>query len=164
MNQFRGILCLNEAPYQVLQKKKMQVQRLIFNENEPLLYQAQAALWDMRRQYSWVCVAAEGRYNAAALALAAQLPVDRLALMGGWTEAAGACRRFARLRNYALRNLSLVISDIMLVGAPEADIRRMIRGRRHGRLCVLPGQDWEECAGLIEAEWNALREKTCLIH
>lgn len=66
-----------------------------------------------------VCVAAEGEMWAAALALAAQLPVDRIALiapedrtMSAWD---GQSRRMHRLKAYARRNLFFCISSVLLL-------------------------------------------------
>lgn len=163
MNQTRGILCLNDAPFRAAQKYTNLAQRLIFMENEPLLSQAQTALWQLRRCCEWVCVAAEGGEALAALALAAQLPVDRLALKGAWLNRPQRSRETARLRRYALRNLPLVISDVLLIGAPEEEIKTILRGRRHGGLCALEAQDWSQCAQLLTAPWDCATENNLLI-
>ena len=163
MNQTRGILCLNEAPYRAAQKHTNLAQRLIFHENEPLLSQVQTALWQLRLSCEWVCVAAEGGEALAALALAAQLPVDRLALKGVWLNLPRRGREMARLRRYALRNLPLVISDALLIGAPEEEIKILLRSRRHGGLCALEAQDWSQCAQLLTAPWDRATENNLLI-
>ena len=163
MNQTRGILCLNEAPYRAAQKHTNLAQRLIFMENEPLLSQAQTALWQLRRSCEWVCVAAEGGEALAALALAAQLPVDRLALKGAWLNRPQRSRETVRLRRYALRNLPLVISDVLLIGAPEEEIKTILRGRRHGGLCALEAQGWSQCTQLLTAPWDCATENNLLI-
>lgn len=163
MNQKRGVLCLDAAPFRAAQSRNIDAQRLIFNENEPLLCQAQTALWEIRRRCGWVCVAAEGERIAAAVALAAQLPVDRLALKGGWLYCRGEDRKARRLKCFARRNLPLVVSDVLWIGAPEREARVMVRSRRHGDLRILPEQDWESCADLLVGKCNAGTEKTCLI-
>lgn len=155
----RGILCLNGASYWAIQKHAVLVQRLIFNENEPLLPQAQEALWHMRRDCDWICVAAEHERVFIALALAEQLPVERLALMGEWMD--GRCIH-RDLRRYALRNLPLAVADAILMGASSRELQMMLRGRRYGETCLLSETRWAECAGLLTAPWEAVAEKNLL--
>lgn len=159
MEQLRGILCLSEAPFWALQGEKNCVQRLIFSENEPLLSQAQEALWRLRRSCSWACVAAEGEAALVALALAVQLPVERLMLMGRWRAAS---RKMARVRSFALRNLPLMISDVILIGAGSGEVSILLNSRRYGRLCALEAQRWEACAELSVAPWELADEKNLL--
>lgn len=155
----RGILCLNGASYWALQGHTNLLQRLIFNENEPLLPQAQEALWCMRRLCDWICMAAEHERVFVALALAEQLPVERLALMGEWMDVQCIHRD---LRRYALRNLPLVVADAVLMGASSRELQTMLRGRRHGETCLLNETGWEECAGLLTAPWETVAEKNLL--
>ncbi len=99
-----------------------------------VLAQAQAALQWMRRRFGWVCVVGSGSMAWLALALAAQLPVERLALCHE-EGAAPCCRELARIAAYARRNLSLVASDILLVDVPAADAHRL--ARRVSRHCEI---------------------------
>lgn len=159
MQQKRGVLCLNDAPFCALKQEIQTVQRLVFDENEPLLPQAQQALWQLRCKCDWVCIAAEGEAALVALALAAQLPVERLALMGRWRSCS---KKMARFRAYALRNLPLVIANVLLIAAGDEEIAALLRGRRHGELCVLAAQRWQDCANLLTAPWSAVLEKNLL--
>ncbi len=112
------------------------VAELEFREDERCLPQAQAALWELRRRCGWICVVAEGAGAGVALALAAQLPVDRVALIGetplaplaGHSRGSARARELIRVNAFARRNLALVIAEILLVGADEAQRRRLIRG------------------------------------
>ena len=158
MKQTKGVLCFNEAPFQALKGEINNAQRLIFNENEPLLPQAQQGLWQLRLRCDWICVAAEGERALLALALAAQLPVERLALMGRWQTAKG---KRSPLRGYAMRNLPLVVADVLLIGADGAQARAL-RDRRYGALAVLKADGWEQCAHLLLAPWTEAAEKNLL--
>ncbi len=75
-----------------------------------------------------------------ALALAAQLPVDRVALLGGSPFGAvrtdggaiGRARELARVDAFARRNLALVVAEILLVNVPDDERRKLIRGLGRG--------------------------------
>ena len=193
MNQMRGVLFLADPrmPAAPLQKHiaNTTVKTLTFDEGGRYLSLAQAALWRMRLNCTWVCVAAEGGAAAVALALAAQLPVDRLALMGSGIFIAGAkssgparggraCRKsdFAvlpreeaasrelmRLKRYARRNLALVVSEMMLVNAPEEEIRGLMWGMGRRKVCALECGGWDGCLSLLAAPWSRVCEKNLLI-
>ena len=120
----------------------LQKTTLVFDEDGRFLARAQAALQQLRGDGDWVCVAGSGAAVHIALALAAQLPVERLAL---WPERASRPRlgrELSRIRSFARRNLSLVVSEILLVDGAEAELRRLEGGtNRHARLrCVSSGE------------------------
>lgn len=129
----RGLLLLNDPLRhgsrfsQMHMDTKALILELRFTEGEPYLSQAQAALWRLRRECGWVCVAAEGCAAWIALALAAQLMVERLAL---WMEPAPEKlpRQMQRLQLYVRRNLSLLASEILLAKASDAELRMLSRG------------------------------------
>ena len=99
----------------------------------------QTALQQLRRERMSCSVMGRGSGCFAALALAEQLPVERLVLEapalprrtgryrrrygggGGGQPAVGRCRQAQRLAGFARRNLALCVSD-MLVIEPEGDI------------------------------------------
>ena len=163
MDQARGILFLAdpmnaEAAIQKQNKATNSI-TLIFDENGRYLSLAQTALWRLRQRFEWVCVAAEGRATCIAIALAAQLPVDRLALAGSGLFARRRGRQpreLMRLEGYARRNLALVVSEILLIGAEDAEVRGFIRGRSRGRICILEGKGWEDCRDFLTAAWDRL--------
>lgn len=134
---------------------------LVFNENERYLSQAQQALWEMRRRCSWICVSARGRAAAIAIALAAQLPVDRLAL-GSFRlfapEAVHLPRELVRIRSFARRNLPLVASRVLLMEADAGEARRLVRMLGGREVCIL--ENWD--AGALIAPWPQLCEKNLL--
>ena len=113
---------------------------LHFRRGERCLPQAQEALWRLRRRFGWICVAGEGACAGLALALAAQLPVDRVALLGGSPFGAvrtdggaiGRARELARVDAFARRNLALVVAEILLVNVPDDERRKLIRGLGRG--------------------------------
>ena len=151
----RGILLLNDPLRRTSRFTQLHkdTKALAFQEDERFLPQAQAALYRMRKEYSWVCVAASGCAVGIALALAAQLMVDRLAL---WMEPAPEKRprELLRIEAYAKRNLSLIACEILLVEPPEDRLRMIMRGI--GRGCGLRCVD----AGTLTAEdtigdWHA---------
>ena len=111
---------------------------LVFDENGRCLSRAQEALWKLRRQCGWVCIAAEGAAAYIALSLAAQLPVDRLALQGGWISRSEKLpRELNRLRAFARRNMALVTAQLLLYDPAETELKRMLRGMPHAQVCVL---------------------------
>ncbi len=138
------------------------VSTLIFHENERYLSQAQAALWELRKRCGWVCVAAAGSSASIAVALGAQLPVDRLALMGSClfdVKKQELPRQLARLRRFARHNLSLVVSEIVLIGASASEISGFVPSLHRRLLCALDSlSDPLELA----APWDALNEKNLL--
>jgi len=150
----RGILLLADPIRGGSRFSQMHIEGtgLVFDESEPCFAQAQRALQKMRREYSWVCAAASGAAVSIALALAAQLPVDRLAL---WKDDTPALRprQLVRLDAFARRNLSLIVSEILLVDADDHDARRLCRGlgRRSGVRCVCSE---ELKPGDLTEDWN----------
>lgn len=121
----------------------------------PLLPQAQEALWRLRQDCGWVCAAASGWMAALAIALAAQLPVDRLALVDGRMFDPGGPapnRELAKLARYARRNLALVASEVLLIDATEREIRGHLRILGGGRLCAIEGG-----ADALCAPWPQIR-------
>lgn len=158
MQKERGVLLLPD-PTGGAQMQTYPIQGLVFHENESLLSQAQTALWNLRRAHSWVCVAAQGEAACIALALAAQLPVERVALLGKAGEGARRSRELRRLRAYARRNLALLTSEILLVGDAAQQARDFLHGNRHCRMCALPALEMEHLA----APWERLCENNLLI-
>ena len=90
---------------------------------EGLLDAAQEGLRQARGT-GGVCIAAEGEMWAAALALAAQLPVERIVLIAPEDRDRAISvrdersRRLQRLKAYAKRNLFFCISSILLLEIP----------------------------------------------
>jgi len=173
MGQRRGVLFLADplGPAASIQRQipNTDTITLIFDENGRYLSKAQSALWQLRRRCDWICAAAEGQAASIALALAAQLPVDRVALGGGGLFIPGKRlpRELTRLRHYARWNISLVISEILLVDAEEREIRGIMRGMGQGRICALDAAEGEKpwCGRqkeLVE-DWRLLCEKNLLI-
>ncbi|MBP3410847.1 MAG: hypothetical protein J6M10_07610 [Clostridia bacterium] len=141
---------------------------LIFDENGRYLSHAQAALWRMRQKYGWVCVAAEGNAACIAAALAVQLPVDRLALAGSGLFLPGAKRlprELARLNAYARRNLSLVVSQILLIGAQEVEVRGFVKSCVHACICALEAEQtpWKNCQNILAAPWEGVAQNNLRI-
>ncbi|MDO4866316.1 MAG: hypothetical protein Q4C10_07130 [Clostridia bacterium] len=112
-----------------------------------LLSALQDALQAARSGTGGASAVACGTGCGAALALAEQLPVERLALIDPRPprRAAGSCadgalyRRSVRLDRFARRNLALCVSDMLVIGARQAgpgcpQPAFMGAGRFHGRL------------------------------
>lgn len=168
MEQSRGILLLKDPLHAgaMLQRQSEYTNSmtLIFNENGRYLSLAQTALWHMRKRFDWVCVAAEGSAACIAVALAAQLPVDRLVLMESSMFMPGRnriSRELLRLERYARRNLSLVISELLLLNCREEEIKNFLQGRRKGEVCALEcrkyNPEWFICP------WEQLGRNNLLI-
>lgn len=157
MYRNRGILYLADPQSAGNEIRISNAKALVFDENGRHLSRAQDALWQMRRQYEWVCVAAEGNAAYVALALAAQLPVDRLALQGGWLHRRDHLdRRMNRIRAYARRNLSLVVAEVLLFDAADDEISFLSRLMRHAKICAAEGKMDDR---LCLESWDALPEK-----
>ena len=162
MDQLRGVLFLSDPLRagargrnieRMLRSADDVGRRLLsvaFPEVEKCLPHAQAALWELRRRCGWVCVAAERGGAGVALALAEQLPVDRVALLGGTPfsplPAGGTAARRRELRRMdalARRNLALLVAEILLVDVAEDEARRLIRGLgRSGTVRAQGSADW----------------------
>lgn len=158
MHKDRGLLLLPD-PLGGAQMQIEETKGLVFTENEPFLSQAQAALWQKRRRHGWVCIAAQGEAASIALALAAQLPVDRVAILSPGQNGPGLPREMRRLKAFARRNLALVTAEILLIGAQEALAHEILRGNRHCQLCVLDAMPPEG----LTAPWERICEKNLLI-
>ena len=162
MDQLRGVLFLSDPLRagargrnieRMLRSADDVGRRLLsvaFPEVEKCLPHAQAALWELRQRCGWVCVAAERGCAGVALSLAEQLPVDRVALIGGTPfsplpEGGTAARRreLKRLDAFARRNLALLVAELLLVDVPEEETRRMACGLgRNVRLRAQHDADW----------------------
>ena len=162
MDQLRGVLFLSDPLRagargrnieRMLRSADDVGRRLLsvaFPEVEKCLPHAQAALWELRQRCGWVCVAAERGCAGVALSLAEQLPVDRVALIGGTPfaplpEGGSAARRreLKRLDAFARRNLALLVAEMLLVDVPADEVRRLACGLgRNVRLRAQDDADW----------------------
>ena len=140
---------------------------------------AQAALYETRGARG-ACVAAEGACWPVALALAAQLSVDRVALFEPEAEGAPESRgALGRIEAYARRNLFFCVADVLVLeGAGGArSLERVWRGLCNARVerVSLRDQKWTNCkqspieaaARFLEAGVSpfalAKSRKTCII-
>ena len=164
MEEKRGVLYL-EAPAGAAMARSegaWESKSLVFAEGEKWLNQAQAALWELRKKCEWICVAAGRGGAGAAAALAAQLPVERIALSDSRLFDRSGPRlqgQAARLERFARRNLALSISEVVLIGATDREIRGFVSllGRR--RVCAL-----EACGeNFLTASWGEVNENNLLI-
>ena len=162
MDQLRGVLFLSDPLRagargrnieRMLRSADDVGRRLLsvaFPEAEKCLPHAQAALWELKQRCGWVCVAAARGCAGVALSLAEQLPVDRVALIGGTPfaplpEGGTAARRreLKRLDAFARRNLALLVAELLLVDVPEEETRRLACGLgRNVRLRAQQTVDW----------------------
>ena len=162
MDQLRGVLFLSDPLRagargrnieRMLRSADDVGRRLLsvaFPEVEKCLPHAQAALWEMKQRCGWVCVAAARGCAGVALSLAEQLPVDRVALVGGTPfaplpEGGSAARRreLKRLDAFARRNLALLVAEMLLVDVPADEVRRLACGLgRNVRLRAQDDADW----------------------
>ena len=164
MEEIRGVLYLSAERAEAPAKggERWEAVSLAPGEDAHWLSQAQAALWELRRRCGWICVAADRVGAGTAAALAAQLPVDRLALTGSRLFDRSGVRlqgQAARLERFARRNLALVISEVLLVGASDREIRGFasLLGRR--RVCALDGFQ----KNFLTASWAEVNENNLLI-
>ena len=99
-----------------------------FAAGESLRTQAQNAYQRLRLRCERVCVAAAGSGCGVAASLAAQLPVELLALRNGnvFGPRTGA-REIDRLNAFARRNLPLIAAEILLVNPSEAEEKGFVR-------------------------------------
>ena len=168
MDQVRGVLFLSDPLRADLRERNIERmlrsaddvgRRLLsvaFPEAEKCLPHAQAALWELKQRCGWVCVAAERGCAGVALALAEQLPVDRVALLGGTSFAdlpEGGCRarrrEMRRMDAFARRNLALLVAELLLIDVPEDEARRLECGL--GRNVVVRIGSRADWGGFVEA-------------
>ena len=170
MDQSRGVLLLSDplrvdAQGRIIEQMLRSAsegdagRRLLFvdfPEGEKCLPRAQAALWELKQRCFWVCVAAERVCAGVALALAEQLPVDRVALLGGTpfsplpTGGTAARRReLRRMDAFARRNLALLVAELLLVDVSQDEMRRLTCGL--GRNVVLRAQGSADWYSFVEA-------------
>lgn len=90
---------------------------------DELLPDMQRSFYDVQKRAQRSCIAADGQMWAAALALAAQLSVDRVVLIRSPKneEISDRCKRrqLERLRAYARRNLFFCVCDVLVIGTGE---------------------------------------------
>ncbi len=100
----------------------------------------QTLLQRVRREYGTACVLAWGAGCMAALALAEQLPVERLALVQPACEPVGTLFRPRRFTGFAMHNLALCVSDVLILEAGGGRVtRRIARGlRSSGWVALMP--------------------------
>lgn len=120
-----------------------------------LLCAAQEGLRSVRRNDGLCCVAAEGELWTAALALAAQLCVDRVALITPTNRMKRPKNNFERqierLKGYACRNLSFCVSEVLVLEEADVqDARRMdavLKRMCNSRIyrAVWADQRWTNC-------------------
>ena len=168
MDQLRGVLFLSDPLRagargrnieRMLRSADDVGRRLLsvaFPEVEKCLPHAQAALWELKQRCGWVCVAAARGCAGVALSLAEQLPVDRVALIGGTPfaplpEGGTAARRreLKRLDAFARRNLALLVAEMLLVDVPADEVRRLACGL--GRNVRLRAQQTANWGSFVEA-------------
>ena len=168
MDQLRGVLFLSDPLRagargrnieRMLRSADDVGRRLLsvaFPEAEKCLPHAQAALWELKQRCGWVCVAAARGCAGVALSLAEQLPVDRVALIGGTPfaplpEGGTAARRreLKRLDGFARRTLALLVAELLLVDVPEEETRRLACGL--GRNVRLRAQQTANWGSFVEA-------------
>jgi len=121
---------------------------------DALLCSGQEGLYRIRRP-GGTCIAAEGEMWAAALALAAQLHVDRILLLSPTDDRLNTKdeweRQIARLKAYARRNLFFCVSSVLVLesAAEESDGRMSAVYRRlcnaSLRRVSLPPEKWTNC-------------------
>ena len=161
MEEKRGVLYL-DAQSGARGNAGVETAFLAFDGSEGWLNQAQTALWELRKRCGWICVAAGRRGAGVAAALAAQLPVERIALTGSCLFDRSGPRlqgQAARLERFARRNLALVISEVLLIDATDREIRGFtsLLGRR--RVCALAA-----CReNFLTASWAEVNENNLLI-
>lgn len=135
----RGLLLLSDPNHPQIQPErciaeaekhniKVQWDETAAIQRPPLLSDLQLHLYRLRRQCSWLCVMAEGEAAAHAIILAAQLPVDRLILIGDLPFRRSSDRRRRRLNAFARRNLSLITAEIVAVGMDDRLFHRFSAG------------------------------------
>lgn len=161
MNQTRGILYLAgaaHAPEETHMHNGNHATLIFEGEDGRRLSRAQEALWKLRGRCDWICVAGQGAHGALALALAAQLPVNRVALLGDpfARRQEKSCRETARLRAYARRNLALIVSQVLFIGLEDHAGRALARCMPHASCCALPP---DTGADAFTAPWTVLLEK-----
>ena len=114
----------------------------------------QALLQRVRKACGAAGVLALGAGCMAALALAEQLPVERLALVEPMFEPAGLTFTRRRFTGFAMRNLALCVSDALIVGSGDSRVARQIaRGlRANGRVTrvSLPGGNGQDLYTICE--------------
>lgn len=122
-----------------------------FGDN--LLTAAQEGLYAARRS-GGACVAADGEFWAAALALSAQLSVERVVLMAPTDRIGNAKddleKQIERLKAYACRNLFFCVSDVLVLEG-ESDPRS---ARRIDQLCRRLCNARVQRASLSDQRWT----------
>ena len=155
--QIKSECCLAEAVGQDIQ---IQMHRAAEKHDPSLLSSLQTKLSRLTGRCDWICVVAEGRLMAHGLVLAAQLPVDRLILVGDGLFMRDADRRQRRLNAFALRNLPLITAEIIAAGMKEASLRRIagLQSFHSGGLMALAdgAQLWQMGESFLTAPFHSL--------
>lgn len=121
-----------------------------------LLSSVQEGLYRARRP-GGVCIAAEGEMWAAALALAAQLSVERVALIEPTDRFRSPSndqeRQLVRLKSFVRRNLFFCVSDVLMLegdGEPAGRLDALCRRMCNARVwrAELSDQRWTNCEHL----------------
>lgn len=106
------------------------VRSVRYTDAAQCLSDAQNMLYALHTGIRHTCIVSEGRTCCIALALAAQLTVDRIVLCGPDIFAAqigGGDRTLRRIEGFAVRNMPLIAAEIILIDVDRAQIRMLIR-------------------------------------
>ena len=126
--------------------------------DENLHARLQAGFQEVRRESGAAAIIALGAGCPAALALSAQLPVDRIVLLDDGR--APRCdvpsawlRQVNRIAGFARRNMSFCVADALLISMGGDSARRRMRTAREG-LCNSRVRQVELCGNYRDQIWT----------
>ena len=137
------------APFDEAATRGLRAERFIPNDPRNLHIALQRAYQRVRRDDAPSGILAYGTGCDCALALASQLPTDRLALLSplDWQGGGPQSRQLRRIRSYARRGAAFCVSRVLIVPglftAPDLP-DRLRRALCNSRVIVLEGRQAQE--------------------
>lgn len=152
-----------------LARQDIFVRCLLSSEN--MLDCARQCLNELAGKSESVCIVSLGRWWVVALALSAQLRVDRLALLEIDATCIGEThvddRQYCRLRGFVRRNLFFCVSDVLVLGRNPSMEKEVFSRMVNARVHIFPSDGgnhkdgfdrWNLTSDFLTGYWDHNRE------
>ena len=113
--------------HDALMRQGVRTERFAWDRSSPLHPSLQRAYQRVRRDDAVNAIAAMGAGCDCALALACQLPADRLVLLEPMDWRCEAAREMKRIRAFARRNAAFCVADVLILPGPHTEAGHLKR-------------------------------------
>ena len=113
--------------HDLLMRQGIRTERFTWDCSSPLHPSLQRAYQRVRRDEGMSAIIAMGTGCDCALALACQLPADRLVLVEPMDWRCEAARQMRRIRTFARRNAAFCVADVFILPGPHTEAGHLKR-------------------------------------